>query len=147
MIDGSTPAVDGRVLVLAPTGRDGAATHTILATAGVSHDICAAFDDLVRELRRGAAAILIPEEAITPAHTAVLAGLVSDQPPWSDLPVLLLTFAGADSLASRVAIETLGNVTVLERPLRTATLLSAVQSAVRARRRSGTSCVTRWRRC
>ena len=135
MIDGSTPAVDGRVLVLAPTGRDGAATHAILATAGVSHDICATFDDLVRELRRGAAAILIPEEAIAPAHTAVLAGLVSDQPPWSDLPVLLLTYAGADSLASRVAIETLGNVTLLERPLRTATLLSTVQSAVRARQR------------
>ena len=64
-----------------------------------------------------------------------LGAIVRDQPAWSDLPVLFLTREGADSPAAHDAVCNLGNVTLLERPLRISTLLSAVQSAVRARKR------------
>jgi signal transduction histidine kinase/ActR/RegA family two-component response regulator len=47
----------------------------------------------------------------------------------------VLARPGAGSAAVIRAVDVLGNVTVLERPLRVAALVSAVQSALRARRR------------
>ena len=67
-------------------------------------------------------------------HTP-LREILAAQPPWSDLPVLVLTRSGADSAALDEAVRTLGNVTLLERPVRVATLLSAVRTALRARER------------
>jgi signal transduction histidine kinase/CheY-like chemotaxis protein len=49
--------------------------------------------------------------------------------------VLVLTRPGADSDESDEAVRTLGNVTLLERPVRLATLVSAVRTALRARDR------------
>ena len=65
----------------------------------------------------------------------VLAQALESQPRWSDLPVLVFTQGGADSLAVGDAVAMLGNVTLLERPLRVAALLSSVRSALRARHR------------
>ena len=59
----------------------------------------------------------------------------ASQPPWSDLPVLVLTRPGADSAESSEAVRMLGNVTLLERPVRVATLMTAVRTALRARER------------
>jgi signal transduction histidine kinase len=47
--------------------------------------------------------------------------------------VLLLTRAGADSRVVGDAVAMLGNVTLLERPMRVSALLSALRSALRAR--------------
>ncbi|HKU70246.1 MAG TPA: ATP-binding protein, partial [Burkholderiales bacterium] len=95
---------------------------------------CRDINELVRELERGAAAILIAEEAYV-MHGNQLAATISRQPHWSDLPVLLLTRRGADSSAVLSALETLGNVTLLERPIRVAALMSCVRTAIRARGR------------
>ncbi|MFL6694779.1 MAG: sensor histidine kinase, partial [Ramlibacter sp.] len=57
------------------------------------------------------------------------------QPAWSDLPVLVMAKRGADSLEAQRAVEHLGNVTMLERPVRTLSLVSAARSALRARDR------------
>jgi signal transduction histidine kinase len=46
-----------------------------------------------------------------------------------------LTRSGADSLDVQRAVEHLGNVTLLERPVRTIALISAARSAIRARER------------
>ena len=84
----------------------------------------------------GAAAVLIPEEAVVATgNAAARRACWREQPPWSDLPVLVLTRPGADSPALGEAVRTLGNVTLLERPVRVATLLSAVRTALRARER------------
>ena len=64
-----------------------------------------------------------------------LADLVAGQPPWSDLPMLILTRPGADSATVSGAVASLGNVTLLERPIRVPALVSAVQVALRARGR------------
>ena len=66
---------------------------------------------------------------------ATLSGILAEQPAWSDLPVLVLTRPGADSVELSDALRMLGNVTVLECPLRVPTLLSAVRTAIRARDR------------
>jgi PAS domain S-box-containing protein len=49
--------------------------------------------------------------------------------------VLVLTSQGADSVAASEALENLGNVTLLERPIRVAALSSSVRTALRARAR------------
>jgi signal transduction histidine kinase len=115
--------------------RGGASTRALLAPAGIQLEICATFDVLVSQLQAGAAAVLVPEEAVSFEHTKALHDLLATQPPWSDLPVLVLTRPGADSAEVGEAIRSLGNVTLLERPLRISTLLSAVQTALRARNR------------
>lgn len=130
---GETP--DERVLLLAPTRRDALTTSALLREAGIPVDVCPSLEGALGELGRGAAVLVIAEEMIAPLGNERLAAMLRVQPPWSDLPVLVLTYAGADSSASMEAVRTLGNVTLLERPIRIATLLSAVRTAIRARQR------------
>ena len=101
------------------------------------HVVCAKcpdLDGLLHEFARGAAAMLLTEEVLVQDQTR-LGLMLAGQPPWSDVPVLVLTRHGADSPISARALETLGNVTLLERPVRVAALASAVRSALRARER------------
>lgn len=126
---------DRRLLVLAATSRDAITTEQVLSPLGVAATVCRSFDDLLREVEVGAGAVLVAEEGMPPAHTAAFHRVLTNQPPWSDLPILVLTRPGADSAASGDAVRMLGNVTLLERPIRVATLVTAVLSALRARER------------
>jgi signal transduction histidine kinase/CheY-like chemotaxis protein len=135
LLTGDTTGVDRRVLVLAATARDATLTGEVLIAAGLRVVVCSSFDVLVTDVRAGAAVVLIAEEVLSPDRRAALASALGEQPPWSDLPVLILTRPGADSDEVGAAVAALGNVTLLERPLRVATLLTAVRSAVRARDR------------
>jgi signal transduction histidine kinase len=127
-------ATENRLLVLAPVGRDAQLVQAMLAAEKVECSTCVNVDGLLRELDIGAAALLLTEEALAD-DDGRLASWIAHQPPWSDLPVLLLTRTGANSPAATAAVETLGNVTLLERPVRLAALASAVRSALRARAR------------
>ncbi len=126
---------DYRVLILAPIGRDAVMGSDVLARAGMEAEICADAAGLCGHATDQAGAILLAEEALTPFVRGALAAVVDLQPGWSDLPVLLLTAPGADSEVVNAALEELGNVTLLERPVRVATLVSAVRGALRARER------------
>jgi two-component system, sensor histidine kinase len=126
---------DRRVLVMARTSRDASTTRALLAGVGIAVETCQRFDRLMHELRAGAAAVLVPEECLSPSPMALLRAYLAEQPTWSDLPVLVLARPGADSAELGEALSMLGNVTVLECPLRVPTLLSAVRTAVRARDR------------
>jgi signal transduction histidine kinase len=123
-----------RLLVLAPVGKDAALIAATLAKDAVPCVACRDLEHLARELERGGAAVLLTEEVLA-EDNGRLATLVVRQPAWSDLPVLLLTHSGADSPIADQALKTLGNVTLLERPVRIAALVSAVRSALRARER------------
>ncbi|MET0918649.1 MAG: PAS domain S-box protein [Burkholderiales bacterium] len=57
------------------------------------------------------------------------------EPSWSDIPIVLLSGAETDSAAMAATKDPLGNVTVLERPVRVRTLVSALRTAIRARHR------------
>jgi signal transduction histidine kinase/CheY-like chemotaxis protein len=126
---------DLRFLLMAPTNRDGDITSDLLNGAGIETQVFSNLEALVHALREGAAAVLIAEEHLSGSLKSPLAGWLARQPPWSDLPVLILTRPGADSPESAEAWRTLGNVTLLERPTRVTTLLSAAQTAIRARAR------------
>ncbi len=133
MNDARTDGLEGRLLILAPVGKDAALIETMLGRS-IAAGRCSGWAELSREIDRGAAAILVTEEALAEGESR-LAGIIARQAPWSDLPVLLLTGHGADSPAVARALQTLGNVTLLERPVRVAALGSAVRSALRARER------------
>jgi signal transduction histidine kinase len=81
-------------------------------------------------------AVVVSEEALYERMDAV-AQCLRDQPRWSDLPVIVLTFANASQrLAERwQALRPLGNVTLLERPLRVETMRAALFAARRTRER------------
>ena len=124
-----------RVLVLAPTLRDALNTSRIIGNAGVVTHACSDIDDVCTEFAKGAAALVITEETLAADRGARLAKLLSDQPQWSDLPVIAVTRGGPDSAAAVQAMETLGNVILLERPVRVGTFVTAARTALRERRR------------
>jgi two-component sensor histidine kinase len=76
---------------------------------------------------------VVTEEALLSSDRTALAAWLSRQPPWSDLPFVLLTSHGSPPDAR--LLDVLGNVTVLERPFHPAVLANAVKSALRARAR------------
>jgi signal transduction histidine kinase/CheY-like chemotaxis protein len=123
-----------RVLILAPIGKDASLIESMLRSEEVDCAICPDLDTLLRELMRGAAATVIAEEALIDGDTRLQA-LLARQSAWSDLPIVLLTRPGADSAFVERATATLGNVTLLERPVRVVALSSAIRSALRARAR------------
>ncbi|VTU17665.1 Autoinducer 2 sensor kinase/phosphatase LuxQ [Variovorax sp. PBL-H6] len=100
----------------------------------VSH-VCEDMGALVRELALGAGAIMLAEEVLAGPPLVELTGALGAQPAWSDVPVLVLARQGADSRAVANAMDEFANVTVIERPMRVAALVSAVRTALRSRRR------------
>jgi signal transduction histidine kinase/ActR/RegA family two-component response regulator len=130
--------LEGRLLVLAPTGRDGLLTCELLTRAGFTTQVCADLAELCREAARGAAALMIAEEVLRAAARAIVVEMLEQQPSWSDLPVLIFTGEAASLRGHAPPLDLLGpraNVTLLDRPLRPVTMLSAARAAVRARRR------------
>jgi signal transduction histidine kinase/FixJ family two-component response regulator len=130
--------LETRVLVLAPTGRDAGLAARVLEEAGMPTKTCPSVADLRQELLGGAGAIVLTEEALTPEGVDDLAEIFSTQLPWSDLPVLVFcaTEARAETVAFTVRrLGEVANVTLLDRPTRKVTLVSAVQAALRARKR------------
>ncbi|MFC5576739.1 ATP-binding protein [Lysobacter niabensis] len=125
-----------RVLLIVSTVRDAELTRDLLGRHNIDVEVCVDAAMLEHEMRRGVGAVLIAEEMLGRGSAqAVLAHALERQPHWSDLPVLVLSMGGADSLEIGDAIAMLGNVIVLERPLRVAALLSSVRAALRARHR------------
>lgn len=121
--------------MLAPTTEDAALSLDILGAAGLACTICFDAEGLAHEMEQGAAAILLTEGIVAGGNPDSLIRTIRRQPEWSDIPVLLLAGGGADSPAAKWLMESLGNVTMLERPVRIITLVSAVRSAIKARRR------------
>jgi signal transduction histidine kinase/ActR/RegA family two-component response regulator len=86
----------------------------------------------------GAGVVVLTDEAIRSADIKGLAAWVRSQPPWSDLPFVLLTQRGGGlerNPAATRQMEALGNVAFLERPFHPTTLISVVRTALRGRRR------------
>jgi signal transduction histidine kinase/ActR/RegA family two-component response regulator len=127
-----------RALILAPRGRDAAIAAAMLAEAEIQSTIAADVAVLVEHLRAGAGFAVVTEEALRSADLRGLAGFIGDQAEWSDFPFILLTEHGGGlerNPAARRFLETLGNVTFLERPFHPTTLMSLARAALRARRR------------
>ena len=134
-MNASTGGSRFRVLTLLPTTRDSQLTAELLSREGIDVQPCGKDCHLDEEVARGVGAVLVGEEVLADGAHAVLALAIRDQPRWSDLPILLLTRSGPSSQLVAEALPTLGNVTLLERPLRIAGLVSTVRASLRARAR------------
>jgi signal transduction histidine kinase/CheY-like chemotaxis protein len=126
------------VLVLAPSGRDAAIATDILRGDGMAADACRDAGELCARLRDGAGAVLLAEEAVGPRAAAALRDALAAQETWSDIPVVMLTTGGILTAESRRAVGLLephANLTLLERPVRRMTLITALRMALRVRNR------------
>ena len=134
---GAERVLSERILVRAPSGDDAALIAGVLGAEGCEvvplHDL----SELASEWAKGAGVLLIATESLDePDCCMTLRELLDAQEPWSEIPVVLLGVGAADEVP-RVA-EELGNraqLLILERPLGISTLVSAVESALRSRRR------------
>ena len=131
---GATPSL----AILAPTGRDGAVAVDVLTNAGFTAMVCDDMPALCQAIAADIGALLVAEEALGSAPRSMLLDALAAQPSWSDVPLIVLTAAKE---LSRVLSPTLrevatrANVTLLERPVRVATLVTTLRSALRARQR------------
>jgi signal transduction histidine kinase len=129
---------DFRIIVVAPTGRDSQLICDLLVRAGIEAVRCADCISACRETEAGVGAFVLADEVLDSNTMVILTAFISRQEPWSDLPVIVLTQGGEATLLSearRKLREPLGNVVPVERPVRSETLISMVQSSIRARRR------------
>ena len=94
-------------------------------------------DAVCTEVRAGAGAILIGDEALNAKTIDQLRSVLSAQPRWSDLPVFVMTrpMESGERFSFARRLEGLGNVSLLDRPLRVESIVSAFQMALRARQR------------
>jgi signal transduction histidine kinase/ActR/RegA family two-component response regulator len=124
-----------RFLIVAPGGRDAEVVRQLLSTAGI-HGVPDERGELLLSglVDGSAAAAVITDDALGRIDSQRLRAALENQPPWSDLPFILLVRRGEQRYGSR-AIEGLVNVTILERPLHPASLISAARAALRARSR------------
>jgi signal transduction histidine kinase len=110
----------------------------VLESAGLHATPCADMPALCDLIAAGVGAVLVAEEALNSEASAMLLAVLAEQPPWSDVPIVVLT--GEDELSRAIprALDQLAshaNVTLLERPVRVATIVTVLRSALRARRR------------
>ena len=89
------------------------------------------------EFQRGAAVIMLTEEALEDPGIGELMECLRSQPAWSDIPVLLFADTERSEIYLRTLrlLEGLRNVVLLERPIRLGAALSLIRSAMRGRER------------
>ena len=121
-------------LIVTPNASDGDLAVQFLAESGIrARAQCTVHESPLTE---DVACIVLVDDALIEEEVDELRRWLEEQPAWSDLPLILVVTeeASLNQLASR-AFPDSGNLTLLERPLTTATLVAAVRVALRARAR------------
>ena len=132
-----TEARNERILILAPTGRDAELARSALESVRIIAETVTDVEALCSSIEKGCGAAILTEEALDNKAMRCLREELEKQPPWSDLPLLIFTSRPTAELAVR-SFEQLGaraNVTLIERPIRVKTMISAAKAALRARNR------------
>ncbi|UAK24593.1 ATP-binding protein [Sphingomonas nostoxanthinifaciens] len=128
-----------RVLICAPYGRDAESVAEILARDRYEARVCPDLAAVARAIDADVGAIMLTEEALDD-DIAPLRAALAQQPPWSDVPFVLLATPRAAvqrtaGTAYQRLLDLVTNAVVLERPLGIASLVSAIASAMRSRQR------------
>lgn len=133
----TVPHLDQRILIFTPGGSNAARAARILSQAGLFPTICPTSETLCQALESNAGAVLLSDMALTPSTVTSLQAILAEQPPWSALPLVLLL---PDLMRHRPSLSlqrflAQPKVTVLERPVTILALVSALRTALAARRR------------
>lgn len=125
-----------KVVIVSPNEADSVLAAGFLEGDAIEPVRCATLAHAAGLIGPGYGCVVLVEEALVEPDTQLFQDAVHAQPPWSDLPLLLI--AAQDSSLSAL-VETVfprsGNVSVLQRPLHPVSLVSAVTMALRARQR------------
>jgi signal transduction histidine kinase/ActR/RegA family two-component response regulator len=121
------------VLVVTPTQRDAEVTRKLLGGAGIAVDTEADFSAVARRIDEGVGALLVTDLALAGGLAGPMLQALHRQPDWSSVPVIALCVQGSQSPAVAHLLSTMANVTILDRPASTRTLVSALQAALRGR--------------
>jgi PAS domain S-box-containing protein len=125
------------VLLLRAKSREESLVSKVLKQASIPMDFCVRPDRLHEHVTEHTGAVFLAEESLAGNQISQFLAGLRTQPPWSDLPLLVLMSGNEADDAHHRVLDLFGpdaNVTFLARPLRALTLISAVQSALRARR-------------
>jgi len=132
------PKTDCRVHVLAPFGKDAMLVSEVLEHSGIPVEVVENAADIARCVNSGAGAAVVAEEALNDEIIEQLGTSVAAQPAWSDFPIIVLTSGGASTPSTEMMVRSrapMGNITLIERPVRPATLISSVLTAICSRMR------------
>ncbi len=111
---------------------------SFLERARIPAGVCTTLEALCSSINESTGAVLISDESLTPSSVFALNRVLSGQPPWSDIPLIITTTGGEATEVRRGRlriVEPLGSVSLLQRPVEAGTLVSTVSAALRARRR------------
>jgi PAS domain S-box-containing protein len=121
-----------------PHGRDAPLAVTLLNEADIPATTCPDISTLSASLGPDTTFVVVSEEAMRPLDFGSMRAWISAQPPWSDLPFIILTQRGggpeSNPSAARL-LEALGNASFLERPFHPTTFTSMARTALKARLR------------
>ncbi|SRR6266496_2434133 len=92
-----TSNTEERVVIIAPVGQDAEVIATMLGAQGYQTEIASSLAE-VREKLRDAGTLLLTEEALELPQVSELFRTLKDQPPWSELPLIILTGGGESHL-------------------------------------------------
>jgi len=125
-----------KVVIVTPNEADRVLAVGFLREEGIDIEACPGMGDLAQQVSPGVGCIVLVEEALAEPELDVFHDALALQPPWSDMPLLVIAAQGS-SLAALVenVFPISGNVTILQRPLHPVTLTSAVKFALRSRQR------------
>jgi signal transduction histidine kinase len=123
------------VAMLASTEADAEIARRVLQDAQIGFVPCAGVEQLCAAIDAGVAAVLIPEEVLTSANAERIAKALERQPPWSNLPFIVLRRPPGSGHESAATHARIAGALLIERPVRIENLLSAIRSSLDARRR------------
>jgi PAS domain S-box-containing protein len=114
--------------------RDSAMLTGALRNNGLAVEPLRGAQELASALDEGVGVVLIAQTFLNGDSTAPLRNWIRQQETWSDLPVFILgQHAGRKEAIGAEQLAGLGNISILERPVRTQTLVTAIRMGLRAR--------------
>lgn len=132
------PGLEYEILILAPTANDGAAAAEVMSEYSIRSSVCKDMAELCDRINPSSGAILIAEEALTFENSDQLKDALSFQEPWSNIPIVLMTSDQEKIISAERILEILGmggSLSILERPFKIITLISALRVALVSRQR------------
>jgi PAS domain S-box-containing protein len=124
-----------KVLVLPPTRRDGEVTCALLRNVGLDCDVVGSARVLAAQMSNSVGAVVLTDSVVNDPDLRAIMDALERQPPWSDVPVILLSRSESEAPADKRYFEKLTNLTLLDRPTSSRALVSAVEAAIRGRAR------------
>lgn len=122
-----------RILMLLANPANTAVASLLLDKQELDYTICTDLNQLLETAAAGVGVLLLEEERLRPHHRELTAFLDS-LPPWSEPPVILLT-GSRHQTAESTLVAHFRNITLLERPISSLSLISHLHAGRQARKR------------